>query len=301
LLVPPPPAEFEPVTPPARSIAGAVVLACALGWAYLPLLADMVTRWSVDPQYSHGFLVPLFSAYLLWQRRGVLAGAEVTGRWAGVGLVVAAVGMRAAGTLLFFNYLDGLSFLLAVAGLVTVWGGRAALRWAAPAVVFLLFMLPLPFAAQTILTGTLQAVGAKASTYLLVTFGVPAVAEGNVILLSGDVKLGVVGACSGLGLAYSAVAIAVALLFLFRPPAWAAAVLLLSTVPVAVAGNVVRITATGLLYQQSQSAAARTAFHDAAGWVMMPVAVACFCFELWYLNRLVRERVRAEVAGVLLS
>ena len=261
----------------------------------------MVRRWYTDPQYSHGFLVPVFSAYLLWSSRKKLV-PSAGGRWLGVALLALGVAIRTAGTLLFFGYLDGISFLVSLAGLAAVWRGRAGLRWAGPAVFYLLFMLPLPYAAQTILTGTLQKAGAQASTYLLVTFGVPAVREGNLILLAGDAKLGVVGACSGLGLAYSAVAIAVAMLFVFRGQAWwVQALLLSSTIPVAVAGNVVRITATGLLYQQSQDATAQAVFHDAAGVVMMPVAAACFCLELWYFGRLIRPRQRVDVAGVLIS
>src|SRR5688572_6130170 len=83
-------------------LVGAVILLAASVWSYLPSLTDMASRWLTDPQYSHGFLVPLFSAYLLWSRRSVLASGPATGRWLGVGLVGIALALRAAGVVLFF-------------------------------------------------------------------------------------------------------------------------------------------------------------------------------------------------------
>ena len=135
--MPPPRADGPAVATPsaasrpaARSLAGVGLLTAALVWTYWPLLVDMVGRWSNDPQYSHGFLVPIFSAYLLWSRRAMLAGAAPdAGRWLGVGLLALAVVMRAAGAVLFFGYLDGVSLLVACAGLAAVCGGRPASNW----------------------------------------------------------------------------------------------------------------------------------------------------------------------------
>jgi exosortase len=263
-------------------LAWAVVLFAASVWSYWPSLTDMASRWLADPQYSHGFLVPLFSAYLLWSRRSVLASGPATGRWLGIGLVGIALILRAAGVLLFFGWLEAVSILPGLAGCVTVLAGRKGLRWAYPAILFLLFMIPLPYAVQTAMSWSLQRAATDASTYLLVTLGVPAVAEGNVILLGNDTRLAVVAACSGLGMVVSFLALSTGLaLMLTSEPVWARAAVVLSTVPVAVGVNTLRITASGLLYDQSQDEWARWVFHDVAGWLMMPVGLTLFFGLLW--------------------
>jgi exosortase len=283
----------KPNPPAARSFAynpaiwAGLLLASTL-WSYLPSLADMVTRWVTDPQYSHGFLVPLFSAYLLWSRRSVLASSPATGHWLGVGLIGVGLVLRAAGVLLFFGWLEAVSILPCLAGCVTVLAGRKGLRWAYPAILFLLFMIPLPYAVQTAMSGSLQRTATGASTYLLVTLGVPAVAEGNVILLSNDTRLAVVAACSGLGMVVSFLALSTGLAVLLTgEPVWARAAVVLSTGPVAVGVNTLRITVTGLLYDRSQDEWARWVYHDVAGWLMMPVGLTLFFGLLWAARRVI--------------
>jgi exosortase len=247
----------------------------------------MAERWRTDPQYSHGFLVPLFSAYLLWSRRGHLS-KPLRGTWIGVAITLVGLALRAVGTITFVGWFEAISLLVCLAGVVVTLLGWTGLRWAAPAILFLGFMAPLPYALQTSMSASLQRVATKASTYLLVTAGVPAVSDGNVIVLSNDTRVGVVEACSGLGMLVTFCALSVAVVLLLRSePIWAKVIVVLSTVPVAVAVNVIRITVTGFLYDQSQDEWARWVFHDVAGWLMMPLAVLMFFGLLWLTHRIV--------------
>jgi exosortase len=253
-------------------------------WAYWSTLDAIAERWVNDPAYSHGFLVPLFSVYLLWMRRDRLAGG-VTPAWWGLGLVLLAGGMRVASHFLYQSWLDAASLPVALAGLVAAAGGWKALKWAAPGLLFLAFMLPLPYKLQTMLGGTLQRVATVVSTYALQTFGVPAVAEGNVILLS-TTKLGVVEACSGLSMlmTFFALATAVAILADTRT-VFERALIVASAIPIAVAANVVRITVTSVLYEMDKGELARRVYHDLAGWLMMPLALGFLLIELFVLGR----------------
>jgi exosortase len=280
------PTTAEPKRFPTQAVwAGALLLAVL--WSYWPTFTSMAERWRNDPQYSHGFLIPLFSAYLLWSRRGLLAG-PVRGNWAGPAVVVAGMALRAVGAVFFVGWFEALSVLVCLAGVVVALAGWRGLRWAWPAVLFLIFMAPLPYALQTSMSGSLQRIATKASTYLLVTAGVPAVSEGNVILLSNDTRIGVVEACSGLGMLMTFCALSVAVVLLLRSePVWAKILILLSTVPVAVLVNVVRITATGFLYDRSRDEWARWVFHDVAGWLMMPAGVLLFFALLWLMHRII--------------
>lgn len=261
-------------------LAAAVVL-----WAYWSTLDAIAERWVNDPAYSHGFLVPVFSAYLLWLRRDRLAGG-LTPRWWGLGIVLLSGGMRLVSHRFYQSWLDDVSLLVCLAGLAATAGGWRALKWAAPGILFLAFMLPLPYKLQTMLGGTLQSVATAVSTYLLQTVGVPAVSEGNVILLS-TTKLGVVEACSGLSMLMTFFALATAVAILAERTVAERVLIVLSAVPIAVAANVVRITATAVLYEMDKGELARRVYHDLAGWLMMPLALGMLLVELYVLGRAV--------------
>lgn len=267
-----------------------VTLAAAVGvsaWAYWNTLADIADRWASDPQYSHGFLVPVFAGYLLWRRRGALQTADLTPGWWGLGVVLAGVALRLTAYFLYQPWLDATSLMVVLAGLVAAAGGRRLLAWAVPAILFLGFMIPLPYRVQTLLGGSLQSVATAASTYTLQTLGVPAVSEGNVILLS-DTRLGVVEACSGLSMMVTFFALATGVAVLARRHWVAKVVLVLSAVPIAVAANVARITLTGVLAEASRDDLSRAVFHDLAGWLMMPFGLTLLLAELYVMARAVR-------------
>jgi exosortase len=253
-------------------------------WAYWSTLAEVTDRWANDPQYSHGFLVPLFSCYLLWTRRGQLAAADLGPRWWGLGIVALAVVARLVSHFIYQPWLDTGSFLICLAGLAAAAGGRRSLVWSAPAILFLVFMLPLPYRFQTMLGGSLQRVATIASTYALQTLGVPAVAEGNVILLT-NTRLGVIEACNGLSMLLTFFALATAVAILAQRTLAEKVVVFLSAVPIAILANVARITATGLLYEGSHDRLARVVFHDMAGWLMMPLALGMLFVVLFVLGR----------------
>jgi exosortase len=264
-------------------IAGGFFLLC--GWAYAPTLREMALRWTEDPKYSHGFLVPVFAAIVLWVRRkdhpdvrfGVHAGGLAWLATAGI--------LRLAASGLYLEWLDALSLLPALAGLCSLAGGREALRWAWPAIAFLAFMMPAPYTLEVALAQPLQRVATAWSTYLLQTCGLNALADGNVIWID-DIRLGVVEACSGLGmlLTFFALSTACALVLARNWTEWA--VLILSAVPVAVMANVVRITLTGVFYVTLGAGAARLIYHDLAGWLMMPLALTMLWLELKLLAAL---------------
>jgi len=253
-------------------------------WAYWPTLAEVVERWANDPQYSHGFLVPLFSAYLLWMRRDQLQGVGLRARWWGLGIVAVAVLLRVVSHFLYQPWLDTGSLLVCLAGIAAAAGGRRALIWAGPSILFLVFMLPLPYRFQTMLGGTLQRIATLASAYVLQTLGVSAVTEGNVILLS-ETRLGVVEACNGLSMLFTFFALATAVAILSQRSWPEKIAVFFSAVPIAILANVVRITVTGLLFEASQDDLARTVFHDLAGWLMMPLALGMLLVELFVLGR----------------
>src|SRR5262249_20571452 len=140
-----------------------VPAACLL-WSYWTTLADLAQVWNINPQYSHGFLVPVFAAALLYLRRDKLDRSALAPSLWGLPLIAGGLLMRLAGTYYHYLSFDGLSLLPVAAGFTLLIGGRAAWRWAWPSVLFLGFMVPLPFRVETALSGPLQRLATITST-----------------------------------------------------------------------------------------------------------------------------------------
>jgi exosortase len=277
-------AAFVRSVPP-RRLALLAGLAGAFLWAYWPTLTEIVAKWAHDPQYSHGYLVPAFSLYLLWWRREKLGAGGAGPSWWGAALLAVGFALRLAGTYWYFAWLEAVSLLPLLAGTALLLGGWPALRWSWPAIGFLVFMIPLPFRLETGLAQPLQGIATRTATYTLQTLGFPALSEGNVILVN-EARIGVVEACSGLGMLLLFFALATGLAIRARRPWLDRLVIVASAAPVAVAANVVRITVTAFLHVTAGSRVADLVFHDLAGWLMMPLALGMLWLELKVLSRL---------------
>ena len=270
----------------------------ALVWSYWTTLAAMADRWERDPQYSHGFLVPVFALVVLWHRGDLLKKATWQPALLGLPILLAGVAIRLFAIRRDLEPLDAFALLPTLFGVVLFVGGKSVLRWSWPALAFLAFMIPLPFFIDVALAHPLRRLATSMSTYALQTFGYPAIAEGNIILID-QVKLGVVEACSGLGMLMTFIALATALALVSRAPLLDRTLLVVSAAPIALIANVVRITATGMAYHGLGSANVQTAMHDLSGWLMMPLALLLLWLELLYLSKLYVRR--QEVAASPLS
>jgi exosortase len=278
------------LSPKARPATVALIAAASLlvVWAYWTTLGDMAWRWAHDPQYSHGYLVPCFAAYLLWSRRKRILKRPLQASWLGLPLLGLALAVRLAGAYFHYVYLDQMSLIPCLAGLLLLGGGRPALRWGLPAVGFLAFMVPLPHTWSLALSGPMQSFATVVSTFMLQVLGRPALAEGNVILLN-DVELGIVEACSGLRMLVVFFALSTAVAMLIRKPAWERLLVACSAIPIALAANILRITITGLFYDAFGSGFGGAFLHDLAGWLMMPLGLAFLGLELVVLGKLLLD------------
>jgi exosortase len=153
-------------------------LLLAIAWCYWNTLTHVARHWD-DPKYSHGYLVPLFTAVLVWMRREPWGNVTNPARWAGVGMIAFGLLCRLILTRLSSVVPEMYTLLPCVMGAFLVVGGWATLRWAGPAVLFLFFMFPLPSVIDYSLLSYLQSVATKASTYLLQTMGIACYSEGN--------------------------------------------------------------------------------------------------------------------------
>lgn len=239
-----------------------------------------------NPKYSHGWLVPIFTVILLWMRYEPFGPVTALERWAGFGLLASGIAVRLAATHYSSHVVEMMSFVPSVAGVFLLMGGWKMLRWAGPAVAFLIFMFPLPGFLDTQLLAPLQRLATRASTFVLQTMGVPSYAEGNVIYI-GEMQLGVVEACSGLRMLTIFIALSFAIVLVTDRPLWERIVIVLSSIPIALVSNIVRIVVTALLYQTVGAEWVDRVFHDLDGWLMMPFALGLLYVEFQILSHLV--------------
>ena len=271
-------------------IAAAGIIAAAHFGTNLGTWKWLYNAWTTSPDHSHGLLVPIFAAVLIWMRRNIRPYAErpatAFSLSLGVALIVAGFALKWAGIYCRVITLEALSIIPGLAGIVICCGGWRAARIAWPSLLFLVFMIPLPHMIGVQLGGTLQHLATVGSTYLMQLLGLPAVAEGNVIYLS-ESTLGVAEACSGIRMLMSFFAITTALCIVIDRSLWERCLVWLTAPLIAIVSNVLRITATGLAYEFGSAKLADLIFHDLAGWLMMPIGLGLLWLEFFLLSRLV--------------
>jgi exosortase len=258
-------------------------LTTLLMFSYWPGLLSAKAAWN-NPQYSHGWIVPLFSVAILFWWRQPVTPVSVSAHLTGLGLLVASLALRLCVARYRIITIDMYTFVPAVAGVVLLGGGWSMFRWAWAPIAFLIFMYPLPDEATRYLLGPLQTMATIVSTYAIQTLGVDAIREGNQIVV-GEMHLGVVDACSGLRMLTIFIALSVAIVMLGDLEWYESLVILASAIPIALAVNAIRITLTGVMYT-IDPAIAEKIFHDWAGYFMMPLALGMLYVVQQLLSKL---------------
>jgi exosortase len=297
----PAPARSASATSVLSALVVTALAAAAFLWCYWSTLGAMAERWSTDPQYSHGFLVPIFALVVLWSRQARWdSTAKKAPSWFGLILLLAAVGLRLQGAVLDLDFADGISMIPALAGVVLLLGGWPALRWSWPAIAFLAFMVPLPFQVEAALGQPLRRFATVCTTYVLQTLGYPALSEGNVILID-ELRLGVIEACSGLGMLVTFFALATAVAIVVRRPLFDRLVIFVSAVPIAIVANIARIAATAIAHEVAGEEFANMIMHDLAGWLMMPLALGLMWLEMAFLAHLLTPVAEQKPLSLVLT
>jgi exosortase len=261
-----------------------------LALAYAPNLRELYRVWSTDENYGHGFLVIPIAAWVLWGRlkdspwdaAGEAGSAPLVG-WA---ILVGALAVRAAAYELGYQWVETATILPAIAGLMWAFGGWPLLYRAWPAILFLVFMLPLPGSVNSLVAMPLQRIAATGSYFVLQFLGFWVVQQGNVLQLTtpfGPRLLDVALACNGLKMLMTLAATVTATLLVFPLPVWKRVVLLLSAVPIALVSNIARIVATAWCYYHFEGKSGQEWAHSISGWMMMPLALLLVWLELCVL------------------
>lgn len=264
--------------------AGSVAL---LGFLFWQNLHHFVVVWSNDENYSHGFLVPFISLYFANEaaRKGPVP--IRSGAWWGSALILAALSIKVATIVIPFPAASDFGFLLALAGTCAILAGIEALKRYGFAISFLVFMVPLPVALYAAIASPLQLMVSRMATSMLNLIDIPALCEGNMITLPGGHQLFVAQACSGMRQLTGFLALTTAWAWLSERPLWNRALLIASSVPIAMTANVVRVTLTGVITHSLDPSYASGAFHTIEGLAMMGFGLAMLSAFSWSVDRVV--------------
>jgi exosortase len=267
-----------------REAAPFALMAAPLAWLYLRLAAHLGAQWWRDPNYSHGFFVPLLALWMLWNSRCRLMEAPKRPSWWGLVVILAGLSLLVIGTFGADLYLSRVSFLFVIAGMAIFFYGWPRFRVGMFAWLVLFLMIPLPLLVSNQIVLPLQFISSALATGLMDLFGIPVFRQGNVIFLP-SLTLEVAEACSGIRSLMAMVTLAVAFSYLAERKAWKRAVLVFSAIPVAIVANGIRIMASGVLGYYWSHDKAEGFFHLFSGIVIFTFAFLI----LWMLDSILRR------------
>lgn len=261
----------------------ALALLC---YVYRESLGLMVSWWERE-EYSHGYMIPFVSAFLIYQRFNDFPRAAQAGSWWGPLLLLVALALFVLGEMSAIYTVIQYGFLVALFALVLATFGAGGFRILSVALVYLIFMIPLPNFLYFNLSSQLQLISSQIGVAIIRLFNISVFLEGNVIDL-GAMKLQVVEACSGLRYLFPLMSFGFLMAYLYRAPLWQRALLFLSTMPITVLMNSLRIGLIGVTVDRWGIEMAEGFLHDFEGWIVFMGCVGILFIEAALLHRVTR-------------
>ncbi len=261
-----------------------LALSCLLGLSlYWSGLENIVQRWQGQAEYSHGFLIPLITLYLLWERRSTLVYSSGSFNWWSIPLCCLAMAMLVVGELSALFLIIHYSFLLFLLALSVAYLGTQAKQTFVP-IAILAFAIPIPYFIEVILTSEMQLLSSSVGVAFIRAFGIPVLLSGNIIDFGGF-QLHVVEACSGMRYLFPFACIGFLTAYFYRASFTKKTIVFLSTFPITLLMNSFRIAVTGLLVENYGSVAAEGFIHDFEGWVVFILCLSVLVVEVILIER----------------
>jgi len=274
---------------PLPTLAALTPVVIGLLVVYLPMLRKLVHDWGSDGNYSHGFLIVPIAAYLVWERRAELRSARLSPSWLGLMVAIGSLMLLVAGQLGAELFLTRVSLIGVLAGAVLFLYGWEYLKILWFPLAFLLLMIPIPAIIFNQIAFPLQLVASRFGEFVLRLWDIPVLREGNVITLA-NTQLEVAEACSGIRSLISLLTLGIVYGYFTTKNTIVRLVIVLSTIPVAIAANGLRVAGTGVAAYYYGPEAAQGFFHEFSGWVI-------FVLSLLFLFLIQRSVMAVAPAG----
>ncbi|OUR71055.1 VPLPA-CTERM-specific exosortase XrtD [Methylophaga sp. 41_12_T18] len=278
---------------------GLFVAAIALAiLTYWNGLAEAVFRWGSQEEYSHGYLIPLVSLYILWEKQALIKASIGPPLKSGLLVILISILLYIVGEISALFILIQYSFVFLLLGLSLVTFGKATKFTVAP-ILLLLFAIPLPYVIEVLLTAKLQLISSSLGVSFIRLFNIPVFLEGNVIDL-GVYQLQVVEACSGLRYLFPLMSLGFIAAYFYQASFWKRAVVFLATIPVTILMNSFRIGAIGVMVDNWGISMAEGFLHDFEGWIIFMACAVILFIIIWLLEKLFNKGSSlAAVFGVV--
>jgi exosortase len=244
-----------------------IVLLASFLFLYRDVIAKLIHDWSIDENYSHGFLVIPIALYLAWERRHRFAAVPTRPSILGLVVTAAALTMLLAGVLGAEVFTTEVSMLAAIAGSILFLFGWSHLRVMLFPIAFLMLMVPLPAIIFNQITFPLQLLASRFGEGALVLAGIPVLREGNVIQLA-NTSLAVAEACSGIRSLISLLTLGIVYGYFMDSRGWVRSAIAIATVPVAIVTNGIRVAGTGVGAHYFGAEVAEGFLHEFSGWLI---------------------------------
>lgn len=274
---------------PVRVYALLAVVAIAAVVPFAHVLGGLYNIWNLQPEYSHGIIIPVLSAYLVWRQRAQLRNLPFTGSWLGVALIALGIMLHFVGELTTMLTIEHYAFLIVIYGLVLALTGATIFRKLWMPLFILVFAVPLPSFFNNSLSLQLQFLSSMLGVGVIRAAGISVLLEGNIIDL-GNYQLEVAEACSGLRYLLPLMTLAFIVAYLFRGPLWKRALIFLSSVPITVVMNSIRIGFIGITVEHWGPAMAEGALHDFEGWLVFMFSTGALLLTAFVLARTGRSK-----------
>jgi exosortase len=277
--------DIAQVRAPLRiSLTGWGLLLATIGALYGPTMFRLGKDWLHNPDYSHGLFIPPLAAAYLWRKRQLLRCLPIAP--ANSGLVVALLSqvIFIFGCLGADLFLERVSFLILTAGIILYLAGWRVLREVSVVLVLFLLAIPLPGVIFNSVAGPLQLVASSMAERLLDLFGVPVFRDGNLLQLNNQ-TLNVTEACSGIRSLATLITGGVVVGYFLPSRWWLRPLFVLSSIPIALGVNALRVAGTGILAQAWGEKWASGFLHLFSGWVVFVLASCLLLGEYLLLQR----------------
>ena len=259
------------------ALLAAIALVCV--YLFSLTLQDLVLRWN-EEEYSHGFLIPVVTMWLLWARRDALRASFGPPSWSGPIIVLIAMIMHVLGELSGIYILSQFAIVITLLGVMAGIGGLSLLKVSLVPIAFLAFAIPPPSSIESALTLNLQLISSELGTSFIRLFSIPVYLDGNIIDL-GVQKLQVAEACSGLRYVFPLLGLGFLAAYLFHAQPWKRTIVFLSTIPISIAMNSFRIGLVGVTVAYWGPQMADEVLHAFEGWVVFLACLGLLAGEIY--------------------
>ena len=240
--------------------------------AYIPTILWMIDRWfAKESYYGHGFLIPIVSLAIIWQKRALLKKLKPSSEMYGLWIVMAGLLVHIVCASLKVYFISGFSLVFVIYGLILFFFGKKMAHSLIFPVFFLATMVPLPLVVVGNLTVKLKLFAAQAATLILNHTGFPCVRDGSIIRMPNSF-ISVEAPCSGLRSLISLLTLGLLFSYVIKVSFARKTILFLSSAPIAIASNAIRITLLAAVNDLYGEKIATGFFHDFTGFLVFAFA-----------------------------